>query len=258
MHAALDARVRSSSSHEWLYLSEGKASVVFAFVGDRSASGGEEPLAGLVLKANKDILRRAADPNTNASDLVRHLRRAQRYVRGVMRPLLDAASSGVSWASAAPAAPAAEWIDAGRIVWVDAQLLDTLLMRDASLRPASRIRQFGTSEVAAAASRRLMLPVLLFEDYTSPLHLHHRYRTTAEPILTAAHAAVNSVAPMASRPVAASVPTVCIELKPKWGFLPRHDADPDHPHTTPLHPVKLDTCRYCMHQYLKLEKGEGA
>ena len=46
--------------------------------------------------------------------------------------------------------------------------------------------------------------------------------------------------------------TVCIEVKPKCGFLPSTLAHTEHP-------VKLRMCRYCMHQHLKvkLNKVQG-
>ncbi|KAJ2783326.1 hypothetical protein H4R18_001772 [Coemansia javaensis] len=39
--------------------------------------------------------------------------------------------------------------------------------------------------------------------------------------------------------------TVTVELKPKWGFLPRSG------HIAPAHAVKRQVCRYCMQQHLK-------
>ncbi|RKP09909.1 inositol-pentakisphosphate 2-kinase [Thamnocephalis sphaerospora] len=47
--------------------------------------------------------------------------------------------------------------------------------------------------------------------------------------------------------VATDAQAIALELKPKWGFLP----DPSSPYVHAIHPAKLHTCRYCMHQHLK-------
>eukprot|EP01113_Clastostelium_recurvatum_P002645 TRINITY_DN11121_c0_g1_i1.p1 TRINITY_DN11121_c0_g1~~TRINITY_DN11121_c0_g1_i1.p1 ORF type:complete len:460 (+),score=83.72 TRINITY_DN11121_c0_g1_i1:194-1381(+) len=54
-------------------------------------------------------------------------------------------------------------------------------------------------------------------------------------------------------PTTATTPphTICMELKPKWGFKPIRD----HPHISTDTAVKSTTCRYCMHQYLKASDG---
>eukprot|EP01132_Coremiostelium_polycephalum_P002107 gene2107-2596_t len=45
-------------------------------------------------------------------------------------------------------------------------------------------------------------------------------------------------------------PVVCIEIKPKWGFITNSK------YIKPTHrDIKTKTCRYCMHQYLKLAEG---
>ncbi|KAM9969703.1 hypothetical protein ACTFIR_001539 [Dictyostelium discoideum] len=44
---------------------------------------------------------------------------------------------------------------------------------------------------------------------------------------------------------------ICIEIKPKWAFLPR----PHKYMNKELLDVKLNKCRYCMHQQLKLKEG---
>eukprot|EP00123_Amoebidium_parasiticum_P012249 comp21221_c0_seq1/m.28866 comp21221_c0_seq1/g.28866 ORF comp21221_c0_seq1/g.28866 comp21221_c0_seq1/m.28866 type:complete len:480 (-) comp21221_c0_seq1:755-2194(-) len=52
-------------------------------------------------------------------------------------------------------------------------------------------------------------------------------------------------------PVDEDLPKVCVEIKPKWGYLPQSPfIDPQHA------PTKATTCRFCMHQHLKLEKGQ--
>lgn len=45
--------------------------------------------------------------------------------------------------------------------------------------------------------------------------------------------------------------TFCIEIKPKWGFLPCSSA------ISPETSIKKTVCRYCMHQQLKLKFGES-
>ena len=45
-------------------------------------------------------------------------------------------------------------------------------------------------------------------------------------------------------------PTIAVEIKPKWGFLS------SSPTIKPHHLVKMTTCRYCMHQYVKLKNGK--
>ena len=42
-----------------------------------------------------------------------------------------------------------------------------------------------------------------------------------------------------------------VEIKPKWGFLPKDSID-----IKPQHHIKCSTCRFCMQQYLKLKKGQ--
>ncbi|XP_065178856.1 inositol-pentakisphosphate 2-kinase-like [Sycon ciliatum] len=50
--------------------------------------------------------------------------------------------------------------------------------------------------------------------------------------------------------VADPPPTFCIELKPKWGFLPVS------PHASGGDGVKYTHCRFCMFQYLKVAEGK--
>eukprot|EP00128_Syssomonas_multiformis_P000045 Colp12_sorted_trinity150504_noHs@11235 len=48
-----------------------------------------------------------------------------------------------------------------------------------------------------------------------------------------------------------NTPTICFEIKPKWGFLPSSPfLSPKTKH------AKVKNCRYCMHQELKVRQGE--
>ena len=42
-----------------------------------------------------------------------------------------------------------------------------------------------------------------------------------------------------------------VEIKPKWGFLPKQSID-----IKPQHHIKYSTCRFCMQQYLKRKRGQ--
>eukprot|EP00112_Aurelia_sp_Birch-Aquarium-sp1_P008054 Seg1882.6 transcript_id=Seg1882.6/GoldUCD/mRNA.D3Y31 product="Inositol-pentakisphosphate 2-kinase" protein_id=Seg1882.6/GoldUCD/D3Y31 len=42
-----------------------------------------------------------------------------------------------------------------------------------------------------------------------------------------------------------------VEIKPKWGFLPKQSS-----HMKPQHRVKYSSCRFCMHQHLKMKHGQ--
>ena len=57
-------------------------------------------------------------------------------------------------------------MDSGRIVWLDSRTVVSLFRAAHCVRPAKRLAQFE-----CFAPRLPFLPALLFEDYTSPLHL---------------------------------------------------------------------------------------
>lgn len=112
-----------------------------------------------------------------------------------------------------------------------------------------------------------LLPMLLMEDYTSPLHLHLQRR-----VLERRQSLLLPPMPLLSSPSCAR-PTVCLELKPKWGFLPSAAAVAAAANTSGLSNAgegrgtsgggviaaeKLRCCRFCMHQWLKLSLGEVA
>eukprot|EP00124_Ichthyophonus_hoferi_P001615 Ihof_evm1s89 gene=Ihof_evmTU1s89 len=52
-------------------------------------------------------------------------------------------------------------------------------------------------------------------------------------------------------PVQADLPKICVELKPKWGYLPSSPYISANQES-----VKRNTCRFCMHQYTKVSKGQ--
>jgi hypothetical protein len=263
------AAVLASCVDDWRYLSEGKLNLVCTFR-PADATAAASILTGQVMKINKDILRMTSDPHVTSNALVHRLHFAQRYVRTVMKPLFAAADSACRTGDASSVS--SDLFDAGRLVWVPSSLLSSLLARARSCRPAGRVVQFS-SFVAADPTTRV--PVLLFEDYTAPQHLHlHRScrpagrvaqfssfaaaePTTLLPVLlledytAPQHLHLHLRQTTLSRAPASAPPTICIEIKPKWGYLPRRAT------TNGIAAVKYDTCRYCMHQYLKFKKGEG-
>ena len=221
--------ILTSSASDWRYLSEGKQHIVFAFEGGRN-KGNLEPtstalLAGRVLKLSKSVLLAAqSNPLPSRTALVERLSLTHRYTSRVIRPIFAATDREGD-------PPSSDWFEEGEILWYPAYLAAELLQKAFPLRPETRIRQFDLFNCPPRRDGGFQIPVVLLEDYTSPLHLHLKQAASAQ----------------ASSPLPPSLPpTICIELKPKWGFLPSHSSSPE----------KLSICRFCMHQYTKLVKGE--
>ncbi len=74
-----------------------------------------------------------------------------------------------------------------------------------------------------------LVPAILMTDYT--------YLAPTNPTCAAAASTSHS--------------TVCIELKPKWGFLPGLVWAEPWAAAAPHHALKRSVCRFCMHQHTK-------
>jgi hypothetical protein len=235
-----------SSPDSWRYISEGKQHIVFAFDGGSKCKPEHAALLlGRVLKLSKSVLRSAQSyPAPTRSALVDRLAFMQRYTSAVMRPLFAATDPPAVSVddSTAFSESSHDWFDTGCIIWLPSSLAESLLRNAYPLRSEARRKQFdmfhavigirkGPGEGGAG-----MLPAVVLEDYTSPLHLHLKQPQQQD-------GAAGS--PSASTLSPSLPPTICIELKPKWGFLPAHGS-----------PEKRTTCRFCMHQYSKLLHGE--
>jgi len=293
----------------WRYLSEGRMHIVLTHVPTTNESGNamHDEWAGCVIKISKSMLRVAMGAHASSStstapdatqctnQLVQMLHESRAYTSRVMTPLLhyahrtmhgtngdsidgptssDLCAAATSTASTPPTITssnsAAAWLDNGRIVWVAAEELEKLIEQAQPCRPSHRVEAFPSFISGRSCSS--YLPVLLFEDYTSPSHLRRirqrvdfKRRTLRRPETTpqpAANGLPNMPFPRALKPL---LPTICLELKPKAGYLPcassfLHHRHGHHHHATNLHDhhrVKLSTCRYCMYQHLKVKKGEG-
>jgi hypothetical protein len=241
--------VFTSSPQAWRYISEGKQHIVFAFEGGGHNNDPSKPehssaaLLGRVLKLSKSVLRAAqSHPLPSRAALVDRLSLTQRYTSGVMRPLFRATDP-----SGEPAASSSrEWFDSGEIVWIPSALASSLLQSAYPLRPDARKKQFDLFHpppqwlAGGGAEGQARIPAVVLEDYTSPLHLHLKQQQQQQNGLSTTAATSSSPSASPSLP-----PTICIELKPKWGFLPSHGCA-----------EKRSTCRFCMHQYTKLLKSE--
>ncbi|KJE91357.1 hypothetical protein CAOG_02501 [Capsaspora owczarzaki ATCC 30864] len=106
-----------------------------------------------------------------------------------------------------------EYVNAGQLVPLAATFLQDLDQRIAAERPAKRV-QAARLDCAGSAAQ-------LLRDVGRPFIQSHDQSDT-----------------------------FCVEIKPKWGFLPTSSF---------IHPsnatAKLSKCRYCMHQWLKVSNG---
>jgi len=92
---------------------------------------------GHVLKINKNVLRASLVAPCSPQRLVQRLHFARRYIDGLMRPLLAQAHATSHHQATVAAADVADWLDAGRIVWLQPIMIERLLERDRKFRPRS-------------------------------------------------------------------------------------------------------------------------
>eukprot|EP00808_Paulinella_micropora_P008285 g60385.t1 len=256
----MDDSVGETQGEDWQYIAEGAGHVVFGFYPRTSPV---HELAGLAIRFRKDAVKACLH---NEPVNPPEVRAEYMFEKEVVRPLLGA-----------------RFVPASRVVSVPCSLLWSLLLAAAPLRPTHRKKKDGWSESdlrsALAQSNEQSCPQPARRSAQQSQPAPPLRADESAPQTTKQQPSAEQAAPATStsserpqkrqrltqaRSVAALlVPNLlalppgrdaqqgvlCVEIKPKWGFLPV---------PTYVKPIKTQVCRYCLHQQLKHVQGDIA
>ncbi|KYR01821.1 hypothetical protein DLAC_01834 [Tieghemostelium lacteum] len=124
----------------------------------------------------------------------------------------------------------------GEIIRVTKEFLEQLDEHILNDRPKSRSKLRIDTNITIAF---LIQDLSMFRDVSIPGHHFQSPKENFSP----------SLSPSPSSSFTRDQ-IICIEIKPKWGFLQSRSE-----FITNAKDVKSNTCRYCMHQYIKLQEG---